>query len=236
MRPDVPVGGDEPWTIAALPAWLAREGGMSLDLPAAARVTDTVVSVSVAAQAAPEATSRSKTIANQAVCVIDAEEPGGRKLARSFRDLGYATWLAASLEGARARCRAATPGLVVTELRVGGRWAFDFVDTLDAGGRRCPVVIVTAYPSVASAVRAVREGFVGLVTKPAEASAILRLLHEEPEPAAVLPLRWPSLDRTVWEYINQVALDAGTISAAARRLGLDRRSFRRMLAKYPPAR
>jgi ActR/RegA family two-component response regulator len=51
-----------------------------------------------------------------------------------------------------------------------------------------------------------------------------------------LVVGWPSLDRTIWEYINQVVVGAGTLSEAARRLGVDRRSLRRMLAKYPPSR
>ena len=47
---------------------------------------------------------------------------------------------------------------------------------------------------------------------------------------------WPTLNRTIWEYLNQVYVSAGSMSEAARRLGLHRRSLRRMLAKYPPAR
>jgi len=45
-----------------------------------------------------------------------------------------------------------------------------------------------------------------------------------------------TLDRAIWEYINYSVDVAGSIAAAARNLGLDRRSLRRMLAKYAPAR
>jgi len=45
----------------------------------------------------------------------------------------------------------------------------------------------------------------------------------------------PSLARAEWEHISRVLSDCGgTISEAARRLGLHRRSLQRKLQKYPP--
>jgi ActR/RegA family two-component response regulator len=38
----------------------------------------------------------------------------------------------------------------------------------------------------------------------------------------------------IWQYINDVYASAGSMSEAARRLGLDRRSLRRMLNRTPP--
>jgi ActR/RegA family two-component response regulator len=48
-------------------------------------------------------------------------------------------------------------------------------------------------------------------------------------------LSWPSLDRAIWDYLNQVFLASGSMSEAARRLKVDRRSLRRMLGKQAPA-
>jgi ActR/RegA family two-component response regulator len=45
-----------------------------------------------------------------------------------------------------------------------------------------------------------------------------------------------TLDRAVWEYIARTVETAGTLSGGARRLGIDRRSLKRMLKKYPPRR
>ncbi|HXU61884.1 MAG TPA: two-component system response regulator, partial [Polyangia bacterium] len=103
--------------------------------------------------------------------------------------------------------------------------------------QRCAVV--TAYPSVASAVQFTRMGFAGYLVKPASPEAVLSAVAGTPEPAEaadVSDLEWPSLDRTIWEYLNQVHAWAGSLSAAARHLRIDRRSLRRMLAKYPPVR
>src|SRR5262249_11958482 len=46
--------------------------------------------------------------------------------------------------------------------------------------------------------------------------------------------RHMSLDRVIWEFINQAVLEAGSVSEAARRLQLDRTSLKRMLRKVPP--
>jgi two-component system response regulator RegA len=49
----------------------------------------------------------------------------------------------------------------------------------------------------------------------------------DPEPA--------SLERIKWEHINRVLEDCGgSVSEAARRLKLHRRTLQRMLQKYPP--
>jgi two-component system response regulator RegA len=170
------------------------------------------------------------------VLVLDDQDAFSVSLGRSFRELGLSTWLSTSLQQARLTCAASAPSLIVTELRIDGQWAFDFIDDLRAANTRCRVVIATVYPSVATAVRAARLGL-EYVAKPVTARAILDMLGsgQPSSPGADGPA-WPSLDRTIWEYINQVFLTAGTMSEAARRMGLDRRSLRRMLAKYPPAR
>jgi two-component system response regulator RegA len=176
----------------------------------------------------------------KSVVIIDAPDSFCVNLGRSFRQLGLQAWMTEDPKDVQVIPEDSRPALIVTELRVGGRWAFDFMEELRALHPDCPIVICTAYPSVASAVRAVRTGFTGYVAKPVAARTILELVDVEvrPEPvrAAESDVTWPSLDRTIWEYINQVYTNAGTMSEAARRLGLDRRSLRRMLGKYPPAR
>ena len=47
--------------------------------------------------------------------------------------------------------------------------------------------------------------------------------------------RSPTLDRVEWEHIGRVLADCGgNITQTARLLGLDRRTLRRKLGKYPP--
>jgi hypothetical protein len=103
--------------------------------------------------------------------------------------------------------------------------------------------IVTTYASIASAVRAVKLGVGGYLVKPARGDQVLRAAgYPAPGDAAdVAALRdgsqpYLSLDRAIWEFLTQAVEDAGTLSGAARLLGLHARSLGCMLAKYPPPR
>jgi ActR/RegA family two-component response regulator len=95
--------------------------------------------------------------------------------------------------------------------------------------------VVTDYPSIAMAVRCARWGIHTYLAKPVSVAAILETLagvniKVEP-PLPEQPLR---LERAVWEYLHRAVTSAGSITVAAEWLDLDRRSLRRMLAKYPP--
>jgi two-component system response regulator RegA len=171
------------------------------------------------------------------VLIIDNHEAFGTSLGRGLRELGCATALSTDLRQAEIMCSTSAPSLIVTELRVDGRWAFDFIPELRVQLEHCKVVIVTVYPSIATAVHAIRIGFHGYFAKPVTARAILDAMEStnaEREEHPARDTRWPTLQRTIWEYLNHVFVEAGTMSEAARRLGVDRRSLRRMLAKYPP--
>lgn len=173
------------------------------------------------------------------VLLIDDHESFCASLGRSFSSLGFTVWQASDYPAAGLIAEEHMPSLIVTELRLNGAWAFDWIGHFRQNCARGRVAIATIYPSVATAVRSVRLGFDGYFTKPVQARDILNVTADD-SPSWSLerpdPCLWPSLDRTIWEYINQVFVAAGTMSEAARRLGIDRRSLRRMLAKYPPAR
>jgi two-component system response regulator RegA len=151
---------------------------------------------------------------------------------------GSKTWAARTFEEAQNAIESYRPTYVVSELRVNGRSLFDFLPQIVATVPLRNVVVTTLYPAVATAVRLVRMGIGGYLTKPVCPNIVLGTLldgyADTPDPVdAQLP--WPSLDRTIWEYLCQVYVAAGSMSEAARRLGLNRRSLRRMLSKYPPA-
>jgi two-component system response regulator RegA len=171
------------------------------------------------------------------ILLLDDNDAFRESLARHFRQLERTVCAATCFPQACALLAAEDPGVVVTELKIGSTLVFPFLDALRRQDRT--VVIATAYPSVATAVRAIRLGAAAYLAKPTTAQQIL---EETDRPRAGVDresgdaVEWPSLDRTIWEYLNQVFVAAGSMSAAARRLGLDRRSLRRMLSKYPPTR
>ena len=171
------------------------------------------------------------------ILIVDNQDAFTDGLARSFQGSGWSTSFCPRPQDVRELVATTQPALIVSEVRLEGQWAFDVVESL--GSAPCPIVIVTAYPSVATAVQALRRGAAGYVAKPVDTHTILQLagLASADQPPPVIPDdEWPSLDRTIWEYINQVLSSAGSIAEAARRLRVDRRSLKRMLSKYPPAR
>jgi ActR/RegA family two-component response regulator len=126
--------------------------------------------------------------------------------------------------------------LVIAEYRLAGKSVLDLLERVPRA-LWSRMVIVTAYGSVASAVRAVKLGVGGYLVKPARGADVLHAAgRAAPTPPDELPASYLSLDRAIWEVLNEAVEQAGTVSGAARRLGLHARSLRRMLAKYPPAR
>jgi two-component system, response regulator RegA len=175
--------------------------------------------------------------ARRSVLIIDDEDASGSRSGRVFADLGYKVTLTYDYATALVAAEQVHPSLILTELRVGGRWVFDLFDTFKTRIPTCRLAIVTSYPSVATAVHAIRLGFDAYVVKPVEVRNLLQLVDSDHEWAENNDAcSWPSLDLTIWEYLNQTVVAAGSMSEAARRLRLDRRSLRRMLAKHPPSR
>jgi two-component system response regulator RegA len=83
-----------------------------------------------------------------------------------------------------------------------------------------------------------RAGVTAYIAKPATAANVLDAIAEgRPQASESAPRadEYLSLNRAKWEYIHMVLAAAGTMSEAARRLGVDRRSLRRMLSQHAPA-
>lgn len=107
------------------------------------------------------------------------------------------------------------------------------------------IVLVTGYASVATAVEAIKRGADDYLPKPASVEAILRAVsghvsgHVSGRGETLLPepvLTMTPLARIEWEHIQQALVETGgNISAAARLLGMHRRSLQRKLGKRPAA-
>jgi ActR/RegA family two-component response regulator len=176
--------------------------------------------------------------------VVDAERCSQRTLCGDLLQLGCATRVVADVAtlGDELARTDGVPDLIAAEYRLAGKRLDDLLDIVPRA--LWPrLVIVTAYASIASAVRAVKLGVGGYLVKPARGDQVLRaagylLPGDAPEVVALQDSAQPylSLDRAIWEFLTQAVEDAGTLSGAARLLGLHARSLRRMLAKYPPPR
>jgi two-component system response regulator RegA len=176
--------------------------------------------------------------------VVDAERSSQRTLSQDLIALGCACQVVSDIAELRAEISGAdgAPDLIAAEYRLAGKRLDDLLDLIPQ-----PLwprlVIVTSYASIATAVRAVKLGVGGYLIKPARGDQVLRAAGytvpgDAPDVVALQDTAQPylSLDRAIWEFLTQAVEDAGTLSGAARLLGLHARSLRRMLAKYPPPR
>lgn len=174
------------------------------------------------------------------VLVVDDDELFRTRLARAFRGRGFDARTASSAEEAVESARRESPELAVVDLRMPGGSGLDVVRELKAIDPTTNVVVLTGYGSIATALEAVHLGATHYLTKPADVDDLLAAFARAERPPGQVPSiehEVPSLARAEWEHINRVLADCGgSISQAARLLGLHRRSLQRKLAKYPARR
>lgn len=118
-----------------------------------------------------------------------------------------------------------------------GENGLDLITPLLARFPSCRVVMYTGYGSIPAAVAATRRGASDYLTKPATLEQLVHALTAcSDTPTPPLPDLPPSLERLEWEHIQRT-LDQhnGNISAAARTLGIHRRTLQRRLKKRPAA-
>jgi two-component system response regulator RegA len=172
--------------------------------------------------------------------LVDDDGSARRQLATELCRRGFSVEVSDDVDAAIGSALRRRPALVVLELRLRGGSGLDLLARLVPELPQARFVVLTHYGSVASAVRAMQLGATNYLCKPAAAAEVLRAAEpaasndvgcaEDRAPASAL-----TLDEAIWEYINRTVEDAGSLSEAARRLGLWRQSLKRMISKYRPA-
>ena len=172
------------------------------------------------------------------ILVVDDDEVLRERMARAFRDRGHEVRTAANHDAAMVAARADSPEWAVVDLRMPGRSGLELLRDLKALDPATRVVMLTGYGAISTAVDAVKLGATYYLSKPADADEILAAFARGQAPPLEPPdsdYRAPSLARAEWEHINRVLSDCGgSLSEAARRLGIHRRSLQRKLGKFRP--
>ena len=158
-----------------------------------------------------------------------------RSLARRDIDTVTAHDIASALEQATQ----APPAFALIDLKLGSESGLALIQPLRELRADMRILLVTGYASIATAVEAIKLGADDYLPKPATVQMILRALgeadeggeeHEEVEP----PDAMTPISRLQWEHIQQALHETGgNVSAAARLLGMHRRSLQRKLLKRP---
>ena len=171
----------------------------------------------------------------KSVLLVEDDSVFAAVLGRALQARGYATWHAPDAAAAAALARVHRPAAALVDLRLGRDSGLDIIPALLAEQAEMRVVVLTGYASIATAVQAVKLGAEEYLVKPAEVADIVASLEGE---RAILPSGdMQSVRRLAWEHIQRVLQEhGGNISAAARALGMHRRTLQRKLGKKPVAR
>lgn len=178
----------------------------------------------------PEAVLR----VGQKVLIADTSRSSVSSLDRGLRESGWQVFACSDGRDLRRLLKLHDASLVVVELRLADGPSLKHIKWLKEVKRDVLIVVLTAHPSIATAVQCARLGACGYLEKPASADAVLAAARREALPSEIVREHPLGLNRALWEYINRAVECGGSISAGARLLGLDRRSLRRMLARYAP--
>lgn len=171
------------------------------------------------------------------VLVVDDDEAFGEQLVRSLTRRGFHSELAVDGRAALRRVSTEPPDAVLLDLRLAGESGLDLVPRLRALNSGMVIVLLTGYASVATAVEAIKRGADDYLPKPSSLDSIVRALRGMPVPnveSGDAPSEMLPLQRVEWEHMQQALTETGgNISAAARLLGVHRRTLQRKLGKRP---
>jgi two-component system response regulator RegA len=169
------------------------------------------------------------------VLLIDDDPTLCAVMGNAFVRRGYRALLAHDAAEAMALVEDPEVSLAVLDLRLAEHSGLRLITPLLSCKPLLRIVVLTGYASIATAVDAIKLGACHYLTKPAEVDDIIAAFGEEMAmPDGDAPSKPTSLERAEWEYI-QTTLQAceGNVSAAAKRLGLHRRTLQRKLQKRP---
>lgn len=174
------------------------------------------------------------------VLLIDDDPVFTATLSRALQRQQCHVQVAHDSASALQTLRHCQPTSVLLDLRLGSENGLHLLQQLRAQLPHARIVMLTGFGSIATAVEAIKRGADDYLVKPAPLPELLQALQpvpadtadeDSPENPSDEPL---NLRQLSWEYIQRVLTEHdGNISAAARALGMHRRTLQRKLGKVP---
>jgi DNA-binding NtrC family response regulator len=162
---------------------------------------------------------------NERVLLIDDDPGVSEVIGLLLEREGYAVVRAGTLKQGKARVEAGELDLVVTDLKLPDGTGLDAIAAIRARHPRLPIVMITSYSSMESAIGALRAGAVDYVIKPFNNDEFLRCiaraLNERRLVRGARPL-------AIEEYIREVIerfQDSYSEIELARMLGIGRKAL-----------
>jgi two-component system, response regulator RegA len=166
--------------------------------------------------------------------LADADEATER-LAEQFATRRYhVEWAQSASEALRIAVRH-PPRYAIIGLKLPDDSGLRLLADLLALDPEMRVVVYTGYPSIRTAVEAIRLGAADYLAKPATADQLIAAFdRREGDASVAIGDRPMSMHRVTWEYISHVLQqNNGNVSATARALAIHRRTLQRKLRKRP---
>ncbi len=167
--------------------------------------------------------------------LVDDDPTFCHVLKRALEARGFEVFVAQNLAEAMALAMESEPEYAVVDLRIGQESGLVLIEQLKKQDENTRIVMLTGYASIATAVESIKLGAIHYLTKPTDVDEVLDALNRNTGDASVMPSRRPiSVQRLEWEHLQKVLISCdGNISAAARALGMHRRTLQRKLNKHP---
>ncbi len=143
------------------------------------------------------------------VLLADDEETFRASVAVLLRREGYDCDVASSGEEAAELLAKAQYDLLISDLRMPGNMDLELLRGVSNGGAVLPVIVVTAYPSVPTAVEAMRCAVVDYLVKPFDFDDLLRSVRRALETRKAARML---------ESLRDVLADGSTVAQIARRV------------------
>jgi two-component system, response regulator RegA len=167
--------------------------------------------------------------------LVDDDEVLCQVLSRALSKRHFNVQVAYSFDQALASARQYPPEFAVVDLRIGFDSGLSVIKALVESEPGIRIVVLTGYASISTAVESIKLGAIHYLTKPAEVDDIIQAFyHDEGSTEIDISPSPLSVKRLEWEHLQKVLNDNdGNISAAARAMGMHRRTLQRKLAKKP---
>ena len=168
----------------------------------------------------------------RSILLVDDDHILLSALERDLRARGFTVTAAATAEQALDEARAQRPDCALVDLCIGDASGIDLLRELKEALPELVVVLLSGHGAVQHAVDAFHLGAADFLQKPISGSQLVEALGRAQQRQIGLAA---TLARAEFEHITRVLDECGgNISAAARRLGIHRRSLQRKLQKIPP--
>jgi len=172
---------------------------------------------------------------SESILLVDDDEAFRDALARALERRKFTVHKAGNHKTALSLAEQYTPPLGIIDLCIGEESGLQVIETLASRYPDMRLVVLTGFASITTAVEAIKLGAKHYLTKPADVDSIIDALYQDEGNADVDAAQQPmSVKRLEWEHIQKtLAEHDGNVSAAARALGMHRRTLQRKLQKKP---